>query len=328
MRFTGRLIGLFSFDVGYEIDLERSRQLTAPAETRALERRRAAPAHFGYTTPPLRIGLGRRDVTVANRGISAETHAMVHEFGAITITVEVGLETEIEALPALTASLASTGSLEGVARALLDELYKQLLPAIAKPGLNPFIEDYYILQSDSIAPLSVDDFLLRTRGPIASALRCEAEPLSESEIADVLRSRLSYYPDDLILTEWNVAFIIDDDYQDAANVLEHLNVELLELRHYDAVLDRHVADTYEASAKRGRLPLINRRTAAASKSWRRFASMSPPSSNGSQRAQAERRPYLPRFIHAPRTGSTCQLGADRHDKLSVLQEMYNIRCSA
>lgn len=259
MRFGGRLIGLFSFDVGYEIDLDRARQLTAPTETRALERRRAAPAHLGYTTPPLRIALGRKDVTVSNRSVAAEAHGLIHEFGAVTITLQIDLETEIEALPALTSSLASTGSLEGVARTLLDDLYKRLLPAISKPGLNPFIEDYYVLQCDSIAPLSIDDFLAQTRGPLASTLRCESEPLSEAEISDVLSNRLSYYPDDLILTEWNVAFIIDPDYKDAVKVLEHLNVQLIELRYYDAVLDRRVAESYDISAKPMRIvPLIHR----------------------------------------------------------------------
>jgi hypothetical protein len=259
MRFDGRLIGLFSFDVGYEIDLDRARQRTAPTETRVLERRRAAPAHLGYTTPPLRIGLGRKDVTAANRAATAEAHGLVHEFGAVTITLQLDLETDVEALPPLTSSLASTGSLEGVARALLDDLYQRLLPAIAKPGLNPFVEDYYVLQCDSIEPLSIDDFLARTRGPLASALRCEAKPLSESEITDVLSNRLSYYPDDLILTEWNVAFIVDPDYEDAVNVLEHLNVQLLELRYYDALLDRHVDESYDVSAKPARIvPLINR----------------------------------------------------------------------
>jgi hypothetical protein len=260
MQFRGQLIGLFSFDVGYEIDLDRARQLTAQTETRALERRRAAPAHIDYTTPPLRVPLGRRDVKIADRIVTAEAHGLLHEFGALTISLQLDLATQIEALPALTAALAATGTLEGVARSLLDGLYKVLLPAIAKPGLNPLIEDFYVLQCDSIAPLSIDDFLTQMRGPLASTLRCEAESLSESEITDVLRSRLSYYPDDLILTEWNVAFIVDNDYKDAINVLEHLNVQLLELRHYDAVLDRHVAESYDVSAKPARIvPFLHRR---------------------------------------------------------------------
>lgn len=256
MRIRGRLFGMFAFDVGYEIDLRRARQLTTADDAPDLERRRAAPAHLGFATPPLRINLGDVDVSVGGHTARASTQGTLHEFGAVTVSLRVDLDSEVSALPALTASLASTGSLEKSARVLLSELYERVLPAIVKPGLNAFIEDYYVVQCDRIDTMTIDEFLLGNRGALASMLRCEATPLSSAEIDDVLRNRLSYYPDDLILTEWNVAFIVDPDYKDAINILEHLNVQLLELRYYDAVLDRHVANSYGVSAQPARrLPL-------------------------------------------------------------------------
>jgi hypothetical protein len=250
VRIDGRLIGLFSLDVGYEIDLGRARQLTEHTESGDLERRRAAPAHTGYTAPPLRVALGERELTVAQHPVKAKVSAVVHEFGSVTIKLEMPLTADVDELPQLTSTLSSTGSMEGVARAALDEFYRQLEPAITKPGRNEFIEDYYVLQCDRIEPpMSIDEFLAQARKPIASALRCEAEPLSAAEIEDVLRSRLSYYPSDLILTEWNVALIVDRDYTDAVNVLEHLNVQLLELRYHDALLDKRVAASYDLANK-------------------------------------------------------------------------------
>lgn len=260
MRIVGRLFGLFAFDVGYEIDLGRARQLTTPNEAPVLERRRAAPAHLGYATPPLRIDLGRRDVTIGGQPAHAMAHGTLHEFGAITISLCIDLDTDIGDLPALTASLASTGSLEAGARVLLSHVYERVLPAIIKPSLNAFIEDYYVIQCDRIESMTIEEFLAQYRLAVASALRCEAAPLSSVEVDDVLRNRLSYYPDDLIVTEWNVAFIVDPDFKDAVNVLEHLNVQLLELRYYDALLDRHIATSYDVSAKPARLLRPYRRT--------------------------------------------------------------------
>ena len=76
----------------------------------------------------------------------------------------------------------------------------------------------------------------------------------------MFRTQLSYYPDDLVVTEWNVALVVDDvDYADTVNVLEHLNVQLLELRYYDDVLDRFMSDAFaRATAPPRGLPLLHR----------------------------------------------------------------------
>jgi hypothetical protein len=76
----------------------------------------------------------------------------------------------------------------------------------------------------------------------------------------VFRTQLSYYPDDLVVTEWNVALVIDDvDFADTVNVLEYLNVQLLELRFYDDVLERYMAETFAlATAPARGWPLLHR----------------------------------------------------------------------
>lgn len=326
VRINGRLFGLFAFDVGYEIDLSRARQLTTPNEAPVLERRRAAPAHLGYTTPPLRIDLGSREVTIGGQPTRATAHGTLHEFGAITITLRIDLDFQISSLPPLTASLASTGSLENSARLLLNELYERVLPAIVKPGLNAFIEDYYVIQCDRIEAMTIDDFLVSNRAALASTLRCEAAALSSAEIDDVLRNRLSYYPDDLILTEWNVAFIVDPDFKDAVNILEHLNVQLLELRYYDAVLDRHVANSYEVSAKPARfLPLHRpyRRTIEELSTIRIDVATVVERVHNALKLSGDL--YLAKIYS--RTAERLGLVAWEKsiaDKLDVLQQMYNV----
>ncbi len=77
MRVTGQLIGLFSFDIGYEIDLERARPLLPPSTDVDPVSRRAAPAYVGYTTPPLRAGLGTVPVVLGDRRVEANLHALL-----------------------------------------------------------------------------------------------------------------------------------------------------------------------------------------------------------------------------------------------------------
>ena len=262
MRLIGQLIGLFTFDVGYEIDLPRAQALVGEGERETTtSRRRAAPAHLAYATPPVRAPLGTRDVLVGSATVTATASARIHEFGAVTILLQSPLDCALEALPELTSTLAGVGPMEIAARQLLEQLHERIQPAVTKPGLNPFVEDYYVIQVDRLdPPATVPELLAQGRRILAAALRCEASPLSDAETDDVFRTQLSYYPDDLVVTEWNVALVIDDvDFGDTVNVLEYLNVQLLELRFYDDVLERYMAETFALATTPPRgWPLLHR----------------------------------------------------------------------
>jgi hypothetical protein len=258
IHVVGRLIGLFSFEVGAEIDLERARMLL-PATAGDRGSRRAAPTYVGHTTPPLRASLGERAVPFGRGTLTVSASMIVHEVGAISILLTSPLSCDVAALPDLTATLTGAGPLEDAARAILEEQRGRFAPAVSKPATTDLVEDYYVIQADRLEPpVPIATLLDRARAPIAAALRCEPEPLSIAEVDDTLRPRLSYYPDDLAIGEWNVAVLVDSDPWDAIDVLEYLNVQLLELRYYDALLDRHVAESYALTATRTRrLPLWN-----------------------------------------------------------------------
>jgi hypothetical protein len=197
-------------------------------------------------------------VTLQGARVDAAASATLHDFGAATIVLEVPLDREIAALPAFTAHLVTAGELDGPARALLDDLVRRIAPAIVRPEHNSFFEDYYVLRLDpehAGDPATLVDHHAVT---LASALRGELQALSAAETAEVLANRFSYYPSDLVVTDWNVALIVDRDYADAVSVLEVLNVQLVELRYHDARLDALVASFYGLSAKPLRWPLSYR----------------------------------------------------------------------
>jgi hypothetical protein len=258
VRLVGRLVGLFSFDVGAEIDLERAKALL-PATPADRASRRAAPTYVGHTTPPLRAALGEHTVRLGDTTTSVTASMVVHEVGAITIVLTTPLAADVADLPGLTATLTGAGPLEDVARGLVDEQRRHLASAVSKPATSDVVEDYYVIQADRLdPPVTIGELLDRGRGPLAAALRCEPEPLSAAEVEDTLRSQLSYYPDDLAIGEWNVTVLIDPDPWDAIDVLENLNIQLLELRYFDALLDRLLAESYAVAATRARrLPLWN-----------------------------------------------------------------------
>jgi hypothetical protein len=258
IQVVGRLVGLFSFDVGAEIDLDRARTLL-PAAASDRAAKRAAPPSLGYTTPPLRAGLGEHRVRLGDVTVEATASMVVHEVGAITIVLTTPLACDVAALPALTATLTGAGPLEDVARGLADAARTRLALAITKPASSDVLEDYYVIQADRLdPPVGVAELLQRGRAPLASALRCEPSPLSPAEVDDTLRPHLSYYADDLVIGDWNVTVLVDPEPWDAIDVLEYLNIQLLELRYFDRLLDRLLADSYALTVARARrLPLWN-----------------------------------------------------------------------
>ena len=86
-----------------------------------------------------------------------------------------------------------------------------------------------------------EDALIDRHGDtIALLLRGERHALSRQERDEVLRHRLSYLSDDLVVPTWNAAFVYDTEAgaQAALEILEFANSQLLEFRYYDDLLDR------------------------------------------------------------------------------------------
>jgi hypothetical protein len=247
---SGRLFALFSFDVGYEIDLERLRGLLAEGARAGMGgERRAAPARAEYQLPPLVLPAGERDLVLAERPVRAGVALRIHEFGAVTVVFEIPFDNQpLAELPGLTAALTIGGGLEGDARAVLREAFPRIAPAVSRPDLegHRLVEDYYVLHVAHFEPAADAAALLGPhRDLLARILHCEPERLSASEIDEVLRTAVTYTPDDLVVTDWNVALVYDEEAQDVLNVLELLNVQLLELRFLDGMLDRRMGALYE-----------------------------------------------------------------------------------
>ena len=82
--------------------------------------------------------------------------------------------------------------------------------------------------------------------PSHRSLRGETSPLSNDETAEVLHSRLSYFPNDLLVAGWTAAVVYDTAESSAPTIqlLEYANSQLLEFRHYDEMLTRELTGVY------------------------------------------------------------------------------------
>ena len=79
---------------------------------------------------------------------------------------------------------------------------------------------------------------------LAGLVRLEAEPLSGDEIQAALQSHISYSPRDLLLVAWSAAVLVDRDCEETLQAIEFANLQLLEYRYIDNLLDERLAAAY------------------------------------------------------------------------------------
>jgi hypothetical protein len=151
-------------------------------------------------------------------------------------------------------------TLAALSRVLAGALLRPTASGLAASGLT---EDYLIgvVHGFDTRPSGAD---LPSQVDLVPLLSGEQRALSEGARADLLRSRFSYYEDDLVVLTWDRAFIYEPSGDsDVVDVLEVANVQLLEMRYYDELLDDELPRMYDMveSTRRGMNVLAARRYA-------------------------------------------------------------------
>jgi hypothetical protein len=258
VALTGVLHVYVAFDWGEELDLEQARRLV-PAEIRDLPRRRRTPSSIVYRPPPLRIALPPVALDLPEAGtVQATAEATVFDFAGVSLALHVPFSLTADALSRLAGWLADSTPLLKAARATLDPLHKQLLPALHDPlWTEDLNEEYLVFQlppSNGLEPTFLVD---GGAGWLAGLVRLEAGPLSAAEIKEALRLHIGYSPADMFIPDWAAGFLLDHDCDETLQTIEFANLQLLEYRHIDNRLD-------DALAGASRLTEWKRR------SWLRF----------------------------------------------------------
>lgn len=249
----GQLVAFFAFDIGYEIDLEQLRQLTAAVPAQPISRKKQTPPYLQYTNLPQILPLGAAPALFSTAGTSQLT---AFDFGAVSLAYRwpTPPDLPLDELPRLSRAMYEH-NLETQARAKMEDLLRQIRPAIKRPELARLVEDYYLFIVEEADREYTAEEWLQQRSLLAQTLRFETAPLSQTQQAEALSQSISYYLNDLVLLDWNAAIICDRDYDDTASVLELLNVELLEARYIDARLDTRIAEYSTLISRRTEWPI-------------------------------------------------------------------------
>ncbi len=264
------------FDVADGVDLARAEALaTAPKSRLRLEGAQSSAA-LEISHPPLHLALGARTLPLASGERFAEASARVFDYGAMSILYKLPIApgTPLADLATLTEELlAGTPELDAAARRETEDLARALASTLERPHSWEVLETYLVVVTRAFqTPVTARDLL--ANAPIARLLVGETSPvpLSVSETEDVVKHHFSYLEDDLAVIDWNSAYVHEPSgVADIPDLLEFATAHLLELRYYDALLDRELSHLYDEIAVAGpplmslftrRYRRLQRRTAA------------------------------------------------------------------
>jgi len=251
------------FDVADAVDLARAEVLAAaPAGRLKIDRALSASA-IEFPRPPLHLALGSRELELPAGRTPAIASAHVFDYGVVSLRYRLPIApgTSLEALVPLLETLLEgpTGALDAAARAEAEAVAKSLSAALERPHTWEGLETYQVVFVKAFEGGPVTAPALLSEAPIPALLLGETSPvpLSAREREDVLSHHFSYLETDLAVVHWNSALVVEPSgVEDVPDLLELATAHLLELRYYDALLDRELHRIYD-ELERGGTPVVH-----------------------------------------------------------------------
>jgi hypothetical protein len=251
MIVNGSLWVYLLYDVADQIDLGSLREIIGlQAPGREPRFRHPAPDYVRFENAPVSEPLAapeRDDL----RG--ARCRLKYYDYGVVSVELEVPFQVEFGDLVGMASRWMGSSELEAWAAEQVRTRVKRATAGLENPYDRFLSEDYYIMEirearsDDTGLPLTATELLEMYGKEIAQIVRGETAALSPSEQAEVLASRLSYQPTDLLVAAWSGALVYDASagVEPTLQILEYANSQLLEFRHYDEVLTRVLAGVYK-----------------------------------------------------------------------------------
>ena len=246
---SGTIAALYLFDVAEQIDLARLRDALGGGATARLSSKSAPPGNLRYQVPPL-VFEGEAAGLAHIEGFQARLKFF--DYGVVSLALLRPFAGSWDELVATSQRYVENTRLEEAAEQAIRQTVERCRAAMTRLRDAFLSEDYLIVAVHELATAADGESLLALRGAqIAQMLRGEAQRLSPQEQDEVLKNRLSYFSNDLVIPTWNAAFVYDTESgaAEALELFEFVNSQLLEFRYYDTLLDAELARIYPALQK-------------------------------------------------------------------------------
>ncbi len=250
----GEVVYYRLFDLGAAIDLDEvQRRVDMPFLSGRPVSERAAPK-YARLGQPLLVYLDQRDLDTNLGPLTMTISVKLYGVGALSVVLRTPFETDS------LRKLRPFGSLrirKGDEEETLDAYGARIADRI-REDLVPYMHDYYDVEVEpepyTVYCITVSEHPVRTfasgwRREVTALLASDPRPddISDEEVEDTWKRWLSYYQDDLVVVEWDAALVIEPtaSYEDTLAVFEIANLQLLEMRTYDADRDKIIDKAYD-----------------------------------------------------------------------------------
>lgn len=236
--FSGNILILYAYDVGEDINLKKidfaQDIVKAPLHL---------PKHFKMYHAPLAIERPHPHTT------SYCISSKIHSFGAISLTYKIPFTDTLENVRLNCNKLAQKYQEQSIIDA--KSIYRKIHPFITHPKFFQMSTAYVIVQVNPLpAILDLSQLQKEYGSTIASTLRFETEILSEFQKNEILDSAIGYFRGSLIVIDIDAAFVYEEDYDDIIDLFEFANIQQLELRFFDRLLDQQLNIIYEHETRK------------------------------------------------------------------------------
>ncbi|HEV2601024.1 MAG TPA: hypothetical protein VGT41_01880 [Candidatus Babeliales bacterium] len=240
LTFSGNIFIFHAFDIGEEINLE-----LVKSRSTILQRPYIPPKYFKNYHIPLSVELPHPHAT------SNCVNAKIHNFGALSLTYQIPFDDTLEDIRANLQEIGYKYQEQSVIDA--HTLFKKIKPSIIKPHFFYTKSSYFVIQLDPQIGLDGNTLKEKYGSIIASSLRFETSSLSEYQKNQILEASLGYFKGDLTVIDTESALVYDREYEELLDFFEFGNIQQLELRYFDRLLDQQLNLIYEE--KTGKVPL-------------------------------------------------------------------------
>lgn len=236
--FEGNIYLFHAFDVGDDINLEQIK-----ASGAVVPQPLSLSKFFKNYHLPLAIDIPEPEKNPTCISVK------IHNFGAISLIYKIPFKDTLKNIRQQLDGIDNQWAEQSLID--VDIIFKKINPYIAKPHFFHTRSSYVLIQVDPQQNL-LDMVKLKDTygGIIASALRFETETLSENQKNEILASAIGYFRGDLIVIDTEAAFIYDDEYQDLLDFFEFANIQHLELRYFDRILEQQLNYIYEGRVRK------------------------------------------------------------------------------
>ncbi|HYM39269.1 MAG TPA: hypothetical protein VEY12_03865 [Thermoplasmata archaeon] len=250
----GEVVYYRLFDLGAAIDLDEvQRRVDMPFLSGRIVSERGAPK-YARLGQPLLVHVDQREVDTNLDRLTFTIAVKLYGVGALSVVLRTPFEVDTlrDLRPYGTVRIR-----EGGKDASLDEYGARIAERIEE-DLVPYMHDSYEIKVEpepyTVYCITVSEHPVRTfangwRREVTALLASDPRPddISDAEVEDTWKNWLSYYQDDLVVVEWETALVLEPtaSYEDTLAVFEIANLQLLELRTYDAYLDKIIDKAYD-----------------------------------------------------------------------------------